>query len=320
MADFAKPVVYISRCITFEAVRYNGERISSVFVDALKPFIIPITHCPEVEIGLPVPRHTLRIVSDDREMKKLRLVQPDTGDDLTVRMNKWVRETLDNLPEVDGFILKSKSPSSGAFDVKIYPSIGDKPAALTKRGSGFFGGEVLRRFPDKIVEDDGRLNDGNIADHFLKRIFLSAAFREVKKSAKISGLTGFHERNKLLFMSYNQKIMHTMGNICANRENKPFDEVVKEYEKYMLLCVGEIYKTSNIVNSFEHAFGYFKDKLASKEKKYFIDILDKYRTGRAHISLPITLIKSYIIRFDEKYLDGQTFFKPYPELMMERKL
>ena len=151
MKNFPKPTVYISKCITFAAVRYNGDMISSDFVEALKPFITPITHCPEVEIGLPIPRQTLRIVADDREMKQLRLIQPATGIDLTEKMTKWVKQTLDDMPEVDGFILKSKSPSSGAYDVKIYPAKGDKPAALTGKGSGFFGGEGLRRFSETII-------------------------------------------------------------------------------------------------------------------------------------------------------------------------
>ena len=319
MSEFAKPVVYISRCITFEAVRYNGDIVSSKFVDALKPFITPITHCPEVEIGLPIPRQTLRIVSDDREMTKLRLVQPSTGADLTAKMTKWVKETLDEMPEVDGFILKGKSPSSGAYDVKIYPAKGDKPAALTGRGAGFFGGEVVRRFPDKIIEDDGRLNNDDISDHFLKRIFLSAAFRVVKKSGKIKDLMKFQEQNKLLFMSYNQKYMRAMGNICANREKKPFEEVVENYEKNMRLCVKDIYKVSNIINAFEHAFGYFSEKLGPKEKKYFLEKLGKYKAGSSNINIPVTLMKSYIIRFDEDYLAGQTFFEPYPEALLERK-
>ncbi|HRU40120.1 MAG TPA: 2-thiouracil desulfurase family protein, partial [Candidatus Goldiibacteriota bacterium] len=159
MEGFARPRIYISKCITFEPVRYSGEMISSDFVSALRPHVDAITHCPEVEIGLGIPRKTLRIVADDREMKKLRLIQPDTGLDFTEKMKAWTQKTLDSLPELDGFILKGKSPSSGAYDVKIYPAKGEKPSAITGKASGFFGGAVLERFPEYPVEDEGRLTD-----------------------------------------------------------------------------------------------------------------------------------------------------------------
>ncbi len=317
MTVFLKPVLYISRCITFEAVRYNGELISSDFVGALKPYITSITHCPEVEIGLPIPRKTLRIVADDKEMKKLRLVQPSTGADLTEKMNAWVKKTLDDMEEVDGFILKAKSPSSGAYDVKIYPAKGEKPAALTARGSGFFGGEVVRRFPDKAVEDDGRLNDERIADNFLKRVYISASFRQVRKSAKVKELIKFQEQNKLLFMSYNQKYMRLMGGISANRDNMKFEAMCSEYGRYMSLCLKDTYKVSNVINTIQHAFGYFSDKLSAKERKYFLDTLEKYRKGKARINVVLSLMRSYILRFEDKYLSGQTFFEPYPEGIIE---
>lgn len=314
MPDFAKPIVYISKCITFAAVRYNGDIIFSDFVEALKPYITPITHCPEVEIGLPIPRQTLRIVSDDREMKHLRLIQPATGADLTDKMTRWVKETIDNMPEVDGFILKSKSPSSGAFDVKIYPAKGDKPAALTGKGAGFFGGEVVRRFPNMAIEDEGRLDDEKISDSFLKRIFTSAAFRKVKS---VKELIKFQTINKLLFMSYNQKYMRLMGNLAENNAKKPFDEIKREYTADMSVLFSKIYKISNMINTFQHAFGYFSEKLSAKGKKHFLDMLEKYRSQDIPVSVINSLIKSYIIRFDEKYLAEQTFFAPYPNVIME---
>lgn len=315
IVNFPKPIVYVSKCITFASVRYNGDMISSDFVDALKPFISPITHCPEVEIGLPIPRQTLRIVADDKEMKKLRLIQPATGMDLTEKMTEWVKQTLDDMPEVDGFILKSKSPSSGVYDVKIYLAKGDKPAALTGRGSGFFGREVLRRFPDKAIEDEGRLNDDKIRDNFLKRIFTSVVFRQVKS---VRELSLFQANNKLLFMSYNQKYMRLMGKIAANTTKKPFNEIKKEYEKNMFLLFSNIYKVSNMINTFQHAFGYFSEKLSAKEKKYFLQVLEKYRAGETPVSVVVGLLKSYIVRFDEKYLEAQTIFEPYPESIMEK--
>ncbi len=98
-------------------------------------------------------------------MRNIRLIQPSTGKDYTDEMKAYADKVLSEIKEIDGFIMKSKSPSSGIRDVKIYP-VNPKSAALTKKSSGIFGAEILKRFPDKVIEDEGRLNDP-----FLREIF-----------------------------------------------------------------------------------------------------------------------------------------------------
>ena len=120
MREFSKPVVVVSKCITFEPVRWNGQIIASEFVEKLKTYVNFIPVCPEVEIGLGVPRDPVRIVLVNGEKK---LLQPATGFDFTDKMIKFSQSFLDSLDAVDGFILKSASPSSGFKNVKVYPSI-----------------------------------------------------------------------------------------------------------------------------------------------------------------------------------------------------
>ena len=93
--DFTKPRVVVSRCIEFEPVRYNGQMMTSDLVRSLKPLVEFIPVCPEVEVGLGVPREPVRIV---KVGDTLRLIQPATGLDLTDRMNRFSREFLDALP------------------------------------------------------------------------------------------------------------------------------------------------------------------------------------------------------------------------------
>ena len=83
LRDFVKPRVFISKCIEFENVRWDGQIISSDFVKSLIPHVEFFPVCPEVEIGLGVPRHPIRIVLLNGE---LRLIQPKTNLDLTEKM------------------------------------------------------------------------------------------------------------------------------------------------------------------------------------------------------------------------------------------
>ena len=110
-----RPRVVISACIDFEPVRYNGQVIPYDFVRALGEHADLVPVCPEVEIGLGVPRDPIRVELSQGEA---RLVQPSSGADLTERMVEFTDGYLGSLEAVDGFILKSRSPSCGPSDVK----------------------------------------------------------------------------------------------------------------------------------------------------------------------------------------------------------
>jgi len=119
MTQSVTPIVVVSKCLGFARCRYNGQTIPDDFVSALEPFVAYRTVCPEVEIGLGVPRESLRVVAVDGER---RLLQPETGRDVTEAMNTFAEDFLASLDDVDGFILKNRSPSCGMNDVRVYTS------------------------------------------------------------------------------------------------------------------------------------------------------------------------------------------------------
>ena len=140
MSPFAKPTVFASKCLGFEACRWNGVTINDETVNRLKPHVNFITCCPEKDLGLGVPRKPVRLIrTDDRT----DLFQPDTGKTLTTEMNRYTKQTLDSLPEVDGFILKHRSPSCGAHDVKLYA--GKQGKSSVGRTSGLFAAQIIER-------------------------------------------------------------------------------------------------------------------------------------------------------------------------------
>jgi len=60
-------------------------------------------------------------------------------------------DDVDGVGEVDGFLLKSRSPSCGLKDTKVYGE--GKQIPITGKAAGFFGGAVLERFGHLAVED-----------------------------------------------------------------------------------------------------------------------------------------------------------------------
>ncbi len=311
MADFPQPVIVVSQCLEFESVRYNGQVIPYEFVRELEPFVKYVPVCPEVEIGLGVPRDPIRIVAVEGEA---RLVQPDTGRDVTREMTEFSSSFLTSLGEVDGFLLKNRSPSCGISDVKIFQ--GFDPSASSKRGAGLFGGRVQELYPGLAIEDEGRLRNYTIREHFLTKLFTLARFRELKKSGAMRDVVRFQAEHKLLLMAYNQKELRELGRIVANPNRLPFDEVVAGYETHLHAALARLPRYTSVINVLEHAAGYFSKQLNKNEKAYYRETLERYRIRQIPLSAVSSILRAWIVRFDEDYLMPQLFFTPYPEALM----
>jgi uncharacterized protein YbgA (DUF1722 family)/uncharacterized protein YbbK (DUF523 family) len=311
MAVFPIPRIVISKCIGFDPCRYNGEIVHDTFVARLEPYVQFICVCPEVEIGLGTPRAPIRIVQEGSGFK---LIQPSSGLDVSESMRKFSRGFLGGLEEVDGFILKNRSPSCGFTDVKFYAGPGK--GAAVGRTAGFFGAAVLEMFGDRAVEDEGRLKNLNIREHFLTRIFAFARFRKLEKSPSVRGLMRFHAENKLLLMAYNQTRMRELGRIVAAADEKKIGAALEQYGKSFRAAFQKTARHASPINVLMHAMGYFKTELSAREKKYFLEVLEAYRREKTPLSSALSILRSWIVRFESEYLSEQTLFTPFPEELM----
>lgn len=308
MYDFPKPNLFFSKCLGFENCRYNGQMITDAFVEHLKPYVNITTVCPEMSIGLEVPRPTLRVVSEKGEFK---LYQPKTDKEFTKEMNAFADLYLNNLHDIDGFLLKGGSPSCGQKNVKVYNGMAKVTGST--RGIGIFGSKVKEIFPYIPAEDEGRLHNYRIRDNFLTRIFMSADFRKVKESNCLSELINFHSRNKLLLMANSQKYTKILGRIAGNNEHKDINVIFDDYEQNLKLAFEKLPRYSNNINVLMYAMGYFTEYITKKETELILNSLEKYKMGKLTIMTPMLLIKSYAVRFNITYLLEQTYFNPYPE-------
>jgi len=308
---YAKPVVVVSECLEFKACRYNGQMIPDKFVRKLGQYVTYVPVCPEVRIGLGVPRDPINIYLRGG---KRQLVQPSTGKDVTADMISFSNSFLDSAEFADGFILKGRSPSCGIKDVKIR---NPKDNSVLEKSAGFFGAAVMERFPHLAVEDEGRLTNFRIREHFLTKLFTTAEFRAISRKPSMRNLVAFQARNKLLFMAYNQTAMREMGRIVANHEKLDVDRVFASYSEQLGAMFAKAARYTSNINVLMHAFGYFSKVLKKGEKKYFIDLLEQYRTERVPLSVPLAVLRAWIVEYDEQYLADQTFFESYPPDLVE---
>ncbi|MDT8859920.1 DUF523 and DUF1722 domain-containing protein [Alkalihalobacillus sp. MEB130] len=307
MRTFAKPKVVVSKCMEFAACRYNGDKINDPTVARLADYVEFIPVCPEVEIGLGTPREVIRLVSDGDESK---LVQPKTRADLTEQMNEFAHEFLGGLEEVDGFLLKNRSPTCGVSDAKVYSGLEKSPVVRTE--SGLFANRIQQLFPLMPLEDEGRLRNFLLREHFFTHLFTISDFRKVKNQESITELMLFHAKNKYLFMAYHQENVKRLGRIVANHAHLAIEKVIQQYENALHDLFHTPAKVTSHINVCQHVFGYFSDQLSKAEKQHFDEMLEQYRNQKIPLSSVLAILHSWCHRFENEYLLKQTYFEPYP--------
>ena len=308
--NFIKPKIIISKCLEHDACRFDGLLINNKYIKKLKKFIEFITVCPEVEIGMGIPRKPIRIIHANN---KIILQQSDTEIDWSKKMNNFSKKYISEIEDVDGFILKSASPSCGINSTKIF----QKNSTPRGKGNGLFADQIVQNFPNHPKEEEKRLNNSILREHFFTSIFTIADFRSVNN---FETLYKYHAKHKYLFMSYNQTLMTKMGKIAANDNNLKIEEVKNQYYKSLLLLFLKKSRYKTNINTHMHVMGYFKKELTSKEKKMFLEKLDLYRNKKIPISGINNILLSWIVRFENDYLINQSFFNPFPQDLIEKKV
>ena len=166
-ADASEILIGISSCLLGEQVRHDGgQKRDRYIVETLARFFRFVPVCPEVEIGLGVPREPIRLV---RSPSGMRLLGVETAVDHTRAMSGYARRKTADLARLplDGFILKRSSPSCGLHQVQVL----DPEGTPTMDGRGLFAAALVERFPDLPIEEEERLHDPRLRDRFLERVF-----------------------------------------------------------------------------------------------------------------------------------------------------
>ncbi|WP_448584568.1 YbgA family protein [Thermocrinis sp.] len=305
---YPTPKLVVSACLAGHFVRYDGGTVKDPFVEKLLNYCQILPVCPEVSIGLGVPRSKVMLYWKGEE---LRLIQPSSGKDLTEEMLSFANSFLNELEEVDGFLLKGKSPSCGVSNSTLsYKDPEGK--TFSHRTKGLFARKILERFEDLPVEDEKRLKDDRIREHFLIRLFSIARLREFISSARsISELMEFHRINKYLLMLHSQTKLKEMGRLVASSKN--FEQAIREYSKLFKLALKKSPSKGQYINTFIHMYGHLSSRLNPKEKGHFAELVVGFNNGFVDKETILELLRNWSFRFEEEYLQTQTIFEPYPK-------
>ncbi len=305
----------ISSCLLGEKVRYDGgHKLDHYLRETLGRYIDWVPVCPEVEYGLPVPREAMHLVGT---AEAPRLMTTRTGVDHTDGMKRWAEQRLNELEEVDlcGFIFKSRSPSSGMRGVKVYG-----PSGITSRnGVGIFARALMERFSLLPVDDDHRLQNPALRENFIERVFVFRRWREFEgKGGEIKDLVSFHTDHKLLILSHSTRHYTILGNLVANARRYPTAVLHSEYLGNLMEGLKLLSTARKNTNVLIHMLGYFKKEITSDEKQELLEVIEHYHKGLVPLIVPVTLLKHYVRKYDERYLARQHYLNPHPAELMLR--
>lgn len=305
------PVVVLSRCLGVEACRYNGKMIHEDFIHQFSSYVKIRPVCPELEVGLGVPRDPILIVTGDGGRT---LIQPATGRDLTQPMTTFSQSFLEKLKGVDGFILKSRSPSCGIRDTKIH---GTDRETILERGAGIFAAAVMEHFPDAPVEDEKRLRNRIRREQFLTRLYALAGLRRIARRPTRKAMNRFHAKNRLLLMAYNRKELDRLDTLLSGGREPDAAVLAKEYKRRLSNALSRNPRYTSLIGVLIYALGPISKQLTDRDKALFLDRLERFRNGKVPASEPVRLLRSWVMRHGPRDLRNQTLFNPYPTELNE---
>ena len=311
----AKPRLGISACLLGEKVRYDGAHKRDHFLtDNFGCFVEWFPVCPEVEIGMGVPRETVRLVGEPGDPK---MIAEHSGTDWTDAMRRFAAVRVRDLAELklSGYVFKKNSPSCGMERVRVYSSQ-DMPA---RRGRGLFASAVMARFSLMPVEEEGRLNDPALRENFIERVFAYHRWQEALAGSKSAGaLVEFHTRHKFLLLAHSERAYRRLGRLVADVKKNSLGTAYEEYGRVFMEALAIRASVKKHANVLDHMMGYFSDDLSAAERHELLDLIGDYRKQLVPLIAPITLIQHYVRKYQVTYLNQQIYLAPGPKELMLR--
>lgn len=306
--------VGVSACVVGENVRYNGGHKLSRFVrDDLGEYVSFVPVCPEVEVGMGVPRETIRLVRPGRGTA-VEVVAARSGTNWTRQLDAWADARAAELEhqELCGFVFQKGSPSCGMERVRVYPSVdGGMPQ---RDGVGIFARALMRRLPLLPVEEDGRLNDPLLRENFVTRVFAYHRLRCVFSAGWTLGdLVAFHSREKLLLLAHDERRYRELGRLVARAKQLDRAALQAAYSRLFMLALGRNATRRRHTNVLQHMVGYFRQVLDDDSRGELRDLVEAYRLGELPLIVLTTMIAHHARRHQVSYLVSQSYIAPHPQ-------
>lgn len=302
--------VGISSCLLGQEVRYDGtHKHLRLATDSLSRYFEFVPECPEMGIGMGVPRKPIRLVGDVEKPQAVAV--HDEQLDYTEALTRFGEQKAAEHSDLSGYIFMKNSPSCGVFRVKVYQPNG-YPAQTP--GMGLYARAFIDAHPLLPVEESGRLCDPFLRENFVTRVFAYANWQELEKQ----GLTAkrildFHVRYKYCLMAHSPEKYAELGRMLADAGNHDPEALGQRYFSALMQTLRKLASRKTHTNVLMHLQGYLKKKISSREKAELAEIIEQYRTAQVPLIVPMTLLKHHFNNHPDPYINQQAYLQPYPD-------
>ncbi len=300
----------ISACLLGEKVRFDGgHKRDRYLTDTLGQYFEWVPVCPEVEVGLPTPRPSLRLELADGDV---RMVVTKEGRDLTRAMRSYAKSRVAALAEKElrGYLLKKDSPSCGMERVRVYKEKGPP----NRNGRGLFAEALLARYPLLPVEEEGRLHDPMLRDNWVTRVFAYHRLCGLWKGRwKVGDLVRFHTAHKFLLLAHSPQDYRELGRTVAAAKQIDRKELRAQYDTQFMAALTKKATRKKNTNVLQHILGFFKKEIDGPSRQELLAHIEDYHGGLVPLVVPLTLVAHYVRLLDVEYLRDQVYLAPHPK-------
>lgn len=313
--NFGKPVIGIGACLVGQKVRYNGDaKRKNRHIQDIAAQSTLNAFCPEMAIGLGVPRETVRLVGT---LGQTRLKDSATQSlDYTDPMRANAEEVVSRNPNMSGYILVKDSPSCGMDRVKRY---NDKGNVVFNDAMGIFAAAIARLDPLLPLEEDGRLHDAGLRENFVTRVFAYHDWKQFRQDPlTYGGLLQFWARYKYLALSHDAPTYKAIGRLLSNAKARALNNTAEEFIGLLMGALKKLATRKTHTNVLQHLKGYLKNDIESRDKQEIDTVITQYREGTVPLVVPITLLRHHFMHHSNSYIAQQVYMEPYPQQLSLR--
>lgn len=305
--------IAVSSCLLGQEVRYDGgHKHNGYLTQTLGRYFEYIPFCPEVAIGLGIPRPPIRLVHVGGQTRAQGVKDPQL--DVTAQLQDYAHTVVPQLAGVCGYILKRASPSCGMERVKVYSNNN-----IYGSDSGIYAAALMQAMPELPIEEEGRLMDPVLRENFIERVFVYASWQALRREGLTAdALVRFHTVHKFSLLAHNETAYRELGRLVANAGKADIDVLAGEYFSLLMQTLKEPATRKKHTNVLMHIMGYVKDALDSDDKQELLDVLERYRIGQVPLIVPLTLLKHHLRKHPDPYIAQQVYLNPHPEELMLR--
>lgn len=295
----------ISACLLGERVRYDGgHKLDPYISDTLGRHFEWVRVCPEVAIGLGVPRPPIRLTGSAAAPRAVGVADPQL--DVTAKLAGYGRRMARELTDISGYILKSRSPSCGVDGVKVHGR-----RTVTANGRGIYAAAFIGQHPLLPVEQEEQINDAERRDNFLERVFAYHRWQGLlARGINATRLVDFHAAHKLALMAHGRTYYATLGRLAALATRANARAIVDEYGRRFMSALAQPTTRGRHADALTHASGFLKQRLEPGERAELREQIEAYRVSEQPLIVPVALLRYHFRKHPDPWIGRQVYLYP----------